>query len=87
MNSNPTKPPTKPKAASLPGLDTMQLGGCTMIYFDSLLKAVDIDPASAPSDRPFTVSKKEAARRIGKSLPTIDRMIRRGRENAAKGAA
>jgi hypothetical protein len=80
MNSNPIKPPGKPKAAPLPGLDTMQLGGCTMVYFDSLLKAVGRDPASEPSDRPITVSKKEAARRIGRSLPTIDRMIRRGRD-------
>jgi hypothetical protein len=75
MNSNPIKP----KAAELPALDTVPLGGCTMIYFDSLLKAVGIDPTSEPSDRPITVSKKEAARLIGKSLPTIDRMIRRGR--------
>lgn len=80
MNSNPIKP----KAAPLPGLATFQLGGCTMVYFDSLLKAVDIDPASKPSDRPIAVSKKEAARLIGKSLPTIDRMIRRGRQAQAE---
>jgi hypothetical protein len=65
-----------------PSLKAFKTGGKTQVYFDSLLKARGIDPATEPANRPLTVPKKEAARLIGTSVRTVDRMIADGLREA-----
>jgi hypothetical protein len=62
-----------------PTLKAFKGGGTTQVYYDSLLRARGIDPATESADRPLTVPKKVAARLIGTSVRTIDRMIADGR--------
>lgn len=62
-----------------PILKAFHGGGKTQVYYDSLLLARGIDPAKEPADRPLTVPKKVAARLIGTSVRTVDRMIADGR--------
>jgi hypothetical protein len=66
-----------------PPLKTIPVGGRTLVYYDSVLKAVGIDPATEPADRPITVTIKRAMEITSLSKPTIDRMIRAGREAEA----
>ncbi len=53
-------------------------GGRTLIYYDSILEVLGIDPASEP-DRPLTVTKLIAKKKMSLSARTIDRMIEAGR--------
>jgi len=62
-----------------PTLRAYKGGGKSYVYYDDLLLARGIDPAKEPENRPLTVPKKEAARLIGTSVRTIDRMIADGR--------
>jgi hypothetical protein len=66
-----------------PPLKTTAVGGRTLVYYDSVLRAIGIDPATEPSDRPKTVTIKKTMEITSLSKPTIDRMIAAGREAAA----
>jgi hypothetical protein len=66
-----------------PPLKTTAVGGRTLVYYDSVLKAIGIDPATEPADRPKTVTIKKAMEITSLSKPTIDRMIAAGREAVA----
>lgn len=79
------KPPIggKPKREKPPALQAMVCGGRVLVFYDSLLRAIDIDPETEP-DRPKTVSIKRAQQLTGLSLPTIERMIRAGRQAQAE---
>jgi hypothetical protein len=74
---------TMKSKSKLPPLKTTKLGASTMVYYDSALRAVGIDPATEPSDRPKTISIKQTEKLIGKSRATVNRMIVAGREAAA----
>ncbi|WP_441252658.1 hypothetical protein AB8A28_24770 [Tardiphaga sp. 71_E8_N1_1] len=65
-----------------PPLKTVPVGGRTLVYYDSVLQAIGIDPASEP-DRPKTVTIRKTMEITSLSKPTIDRMIAAGRETAA----
>jgi hypothetical protein len=67
-------------SSKLPVLKTTPMGGRTQIYYDSVLTAADIDPATESPDRPLTVTKVMAAKMLSLSPRTIDRMIAAGRE-------
>jgi hypothetical protein len=41
-----------------PALKTTTVGGRVLVYYDSVLQAIGIDPASEPADRPKTVTIK-----------------------------
>ena len=72
-----------------PALRTTTVGGRVLVYYDSVLQAIGIDPASEPADRPKTVTIKRTQEISGLSQRTVDRMIADGRaaaenrENAA----
>jgi hypothetical protein len=66
-----------------PPLKTIPVGGRTLVYYDSVLRAIGIDPATEPADRPKTVTIKKAMEITSLSKPTIDRMIAAGREAVA----
>jgi hypothetical protein len=53
-------------------------GGETHIYYDSVLRAAGIDPATQPPDRPLIVTKAMAAKLLSKSPRTIVRMVADG---------
>lgn len=69
--------------AKRPPLKTTAVGSRTLVYYDSALEAVGIDPATEPSDRPKTITIKQTMKLLSLSKPTIDRMIAAGRETAA----
>ena len=69
-----------------PPLKAFHGGGTTQVYYDSLLRARGIDPATEPPNRPITVTKKEAARLIGTSVRTVDRMIADGKAEQLEAA-
>jgi hypothetical protein len=62
-----------------PPLKTTAVGSRTLVYYDSVLLAIGIDPATEPADRPKTVTIKKAMEITSLSKPTIDRMIAAGR--------
>jgi len=68
-----------------PPLQTTEVGGRTLVYYDSVLRAIGIDRATEPADRPKTVTIKKTMEITSLSKPTIDRMISAGRQadNAA----
>ena len=66
-----------------PPLKTTAVGGRTLVYYDSVLQAIGIDPATEPADRPKTVTIKKTMELTSLSKPTIDRMIAAGREAVA----
>jgi len=73
-----------------PPLKTTAVGGRTLVYYDSVLRAIGIDPAAEPVDRPKTITIRKTMEITSLSKPTIDRMIADGRadpretrENAA----
>lgn len=49
-----------------------------LIYYDSLLEAIGIDPARDRPDRPRAVTIKRAQELSGLSRSTINRMIKLG---------
>jgi len=66
-----------------PPLKTTAVGGRTLVYYDSALAAVGIDPTTEPVDRPKTITIKKTMELTSLSKPTIDRMIAAGREAVA----
>lgn len=72
----------KPTGKRIP-LKTTAVGGRTLVYYDSVLQAIGIDPASEPVDRPKTVTIRKTMEITSLSKPTIDRMIAAGREAVA----
>ena len=60
------------------------MGGRTLIYYDSVLKAVGIDPTTESPDRPLVVTKPMAMKMLSVSPRTIDRMIAAGRAAEAE---
>jgi hypothetical protein len=66
-----------------PPLKTTAVGGRTLVYYDSVLQAIGIDPATEPADRPKTVTIKKTMEITSLSKPTINRMIAAGREAVA----
>jgi hypothetical protein len=49
------------------------------VFYDSVLQAIGIDPATEPADRPKTVTKNRTKELTGLSERTVDRMIQDGR--------
>lgn len=66
-----------------PALQSTTVGGRVLILYDSVLRAIGIDPATEPADRPKTVTIKKTMELTSLSKPTVDRMIAAGREAAA----
>jgi hypothetical protein len=72
-----------------PALQTTTVGGRVLVFYDSVLRAIGIDPANEPDTRPKTVTIKRTQELTGLSQRTVDRMIAAGRaeqdsrENAA----
>jgi hypothetical protein len=82
----------KPKREKCRPIQATLVGGRVLPYYDSVLRAIGIDPATEPADRPKTVTIKRTMELTGLSKPTVERMIAAGRaegsqENAAKDAA
>jgi hypothetical protein len=71
----------------LPVLDGTIVGGRVLVFYDSVLRATGIDPATQPPSRPITVTKARAQELTGLSQRTIDRMIAAGRAEQANGCA
>lgn len=72
----------KSKAKRSP-LKTTNVGSRTLVFYDSALAAVGIDPATEPSDHPKTITIKQTMKLLSLSKPTVDRMIAAGREAVA----
>lgn len=75
-------------AGKRPPLETITVGGRVLVLYDSVLRAVGIDPATEPANRPKTVTIKRTSELTGLSSRTVNRMIADGRaeqvrENAA----
>jgi hypothetical protein len=71
-----------------PSLESTIVGGRVLVFYDSVLRAIGIDPATEPDTRPKTVTIKRTQELTGLSQRTVDRMIAAGRtevsqENAA----
>jgi hypothetical protein len=62
-----------------PALRTTTVGGRVLVYYDSVLQAVGIDPATEPN-RPKTVTIQRTQELTGLSPRTLVRMIADGRE-------
>jgi hypothetical protein len=62
-----------------PALESTIVGGRVLVFHDSVLRALGIDPATQPPSRPITVTKARAQELTGLSQRTIDRMIAAGR--------
>jgi hypothetical protein len=82
MTKTKRQPPAnlKPQAAATP-LKTTKVGIRTLVFYDSVLEALGIDPATEP-DRPKTVTIKRAIQLIGLGDRHIFRMIAAGRAGA-----
>ncbi len=63
-----------------PALRTTTVGGRVLVYYDSVLQAVGIDPATEPN-RPKTVTIQRTQELTGLSPRTLVRMIADGREH------
>jgi hypothetical protein len=81
------KPPAggKPKREKPPALQATVCGGRVLVLYDSVLRAIGVDPATEP-DRPKTVSIKRVHELTGLSVPTVERMIAAGRKVEAQAA-
>jgi hypothetical protein len=62
-----------------PILKSTEVGGRVLVFYDSVLQAIGIDPATEPANRPKTVTKNRTKELTGLSERTIDRMIQAGR--------
>jgi hypothetical protein len=62
-----------------PILKSTTVGGRVLVFYDSVLQAIGIDPANEPADRPKTVTKNRTQQLTGLSERTVDRMIADGR--------
>jgi hypothetical protein len=70
-----------------PALKTTTVGGRVLVFYDSVLEALGIDPAYEPDDRPKTLTIKKTQEITGLSARTIDRMIADGRAARASTTA
>ncbi|MGY4409118.1 hypothetical protein ACVWW4_000854 [Bradyrhizobium sp. LB7.1] len=61
-----------------PPLKSTTVGGRVLVYYDSVLQALGIDPATEPN-RPKTVTIQRTQELTGLSSRTVDRMIADGR--------
>jgi len=50
-----------------------------LVFYDSVLQAIGIDPATEPADRPKTVTIIRTQQLTGLSSRTVNRMIADGR--------
>jgi hypothetical protein len=62
-----------------PALQTTTVGGRVLVYYDSVLQAIGIDPATEPTDRPKTLTISKTIEMTSLSKRTVDRMIAAGR--------
>jgi hypothetical protein len=80
MTKSKRQPPPglKPQAAAKP-LRTTKVGSRVLVFYDSVLEVLGIDPATEPADRPKTVTIKQTENLIGLGERAIFRMIAAGR--------
>jgi hypothetical protein len=62
-----------------PALKTTTVGGRVLVFYDSVLEALGIDPTTEPADRPKTVTINRTLALTGLSSRTVNRMIADGR--------
>lgn len=67
-----------------PALKTTEVGGRVLVFYDSVLQAIGLDPATEPPDRPKTVTIRRTQELTGLSKRTVDRMIADGRAAQAE---
>jgi hypothetical protein len=72
------QPPAKTIRAPQP-LRSAKVGFRVLVFYDSILELLGIDPASEPPERPKTVTIKRAEELTGLCERTIYRMIAEGR--------
>lgn len=70
----------------LPILQTTTVGGRVLVFYNSVLQAIGIDPAAEPADRPKTVTILRAIELLGLSARTVNRMIAAGRAERVREA-
>lgn len=63
---------------SLPTLRSVKVGDRTLIYYDSLMQALGIEPDTEAADRPKVVTINKALELSSLSRSTINRMIAAG---------
>jgi hypothetical protein len=68
-----------------PPLETTTVGGRVLVFYDSVLRALGIEPATEP-DRPKTVTINRTIELTGLSPRTIGRMIAAGRAEQSDAA-
>ena len=62
-----------------PSLKSTTVGGRVLVFYDSVLQAIGIDPATEPANRPKTVTINRTQELTGLSSRTVNRMIADGR--------
>jgi hypothetical protein len=70
-----------------PTLKTTTVGGRVLVFYDSVLQALGIDPATEPAERPKTVTINRTLELTGLSKRTVDRMIADGRAEQERASA
>jgi hypothetical protein len=70
-----------------PALQTTTVGGRVLVFYDSVLRAIGIDPATEPDNRPKTVTISRTQELTGLSSRTVNRMIADGRAEQTQAAA
>jgi hypothetical protein len=70
-----------------PALQSTIVGGRVLVFYDSVLRAIGIDHATEPGDRPKTVTIKRTQELTGLSQRTVDRMISTGRSEQGEATA
>jgi hypothetical protein len=72
-------PPSGQFALSPKPLKSTKVGFRVLVFYDSVLEVLGMDPAKEPPDRPITVSIKRARELTGLGERAIHRMIAAGR--------
>jgi hypothetical protein len=67
-----------------PPLKSTTIGGRVLVFYDSVLEALGVDPATEPADRPRTITIAKTMQLTSLSRVTVDRMIADGRAERAK---
>jgi len=67
-----------------PPLKSTTVGGRVLVFYDSVLQALGVDPASEPPDRPRTITIAKTMQLTSLSRVTVDRMIADGRGKVPK---
>jgi hypothetical protein len=74
------RPPADLKTTRAPKpLKSTKVGFRILVFYDSVLEVLGIDPATEPADRPKTVTVKRAQELTGLCERTVFRMIAAGR--------